>query len=355
MEIGILPDGKLHALTADVERPTAAPAGCTWTAIDLSGEKVGERRFEGPAWLPVYWKGHQLTAITESREDQQGHYQHRSRLVLLDEGTPATLDEFDWECYADRPGVIGDHLWIGVSRGVGRAMTSFAWRWDGQEIKRLPIGRKMDWVSTPIAVQAGVIACEVESFLAKEEQAGAVCFLADGTPVTRSPWIPDGGGEAAGRVFWIRDRLWIHTSRGILQSFVFDGPKLVSKPLPAFLDLSSGAGKDAPGRLALLQFLGEAAAARFDPEARIEWVLPLEYGVLVGLWSFRRFILRRLDLEGGVDAEAALAQGGVSMKKPVRHPLGGVIGLLSDGTVVTIEDARGTTTAIIPALGQSDP
>ncbi|MBI2923980.1 MAG: hypothetical protein HYY18_23215 [Planctomycetes bacterium] len=351
LELGILPDGNLQATTGDLERTAAAPTGCNWTAFDLAGAVIGERRFSGPAWLPIFWKNHQLTAITESREEERGHWQHRSRLVLLDEGQPKTLDEFDWECYADRPNIIGDHLWIGVSRGVGRQIPSFAWRWDGENIKRFPIGRKMDWVSTPVNLSAGVIACEVESFLAKEEQAGAVCFLADGQPVARTPWIPNSGGEFAGKLFWIRDKLWIYTSRGVLRCFSFQGSKIVDAPLPAFLGPASGLSKDAPARLALYEYLGERAAAEFEPEAKIEWVLPVDRGALVGYWTFRRFVVRRVRPDGTAEAEVQLPSGGISMRRPIRHPLGGILTIQTDGTVVVIRDATGSSTQVMPALG----
>lgn len=350
LELGVLPNGNLHAVSGDTRRDRDGPLGSTWTAFDLTGRTIAERRFDGPVWLPFFWKGRQLTALTESRQDANGFWQHRSKLVVLEDGKPVALDEFDWECYADRPNVIGDHLWIGVSRGVGRTITSFAWRWDGAaEIRRFPIGRKMDWVSTPIAVQAGVIACEVESFLAKEEQAAGVCFLEDGTPITKTPWV-DEGGEFAGKVYWVRDRLWVHTSRGVLASFAFEGQKLTRVPPPAFLGPAAGLSKDAGARLELYAMYGEEAPAAFGPEARLEWVMPTDRGALVGLWTFRKFVVRRIHPDGSTASEAVLPEGGVAMRRPVRHALAGLIGLLSDGTVITMRDERGSSTAVLPSL-----
>lgn len=350
LELGVLPSGDIHAILGDTERASGTSPGCRWVTFDLTGAKVEERRFDTPAWLPISWKGRQMTALTESREDRKGHYQHRSRLVLLKDGEPETLDEFEWECYADRPAILGELMWIGVSRGVGRPLPSFAWRWDGTEIKRLPIGRKMDWVSTPIGLPEGVIACEVESFLLKEEQSAVVCFRSDGTPVAKSPWIP-GGGEFAGKVFWIRNKLWVHTSRGELDCFEWVGGKLVRAWIPPFLGPAAGWSKDAPGRLALYDCLGETAAAEFGPELKIEWVVPLERGALIGFWSFRRFILRRVHFDGRHMAETALAQGGLAMKRPIRHPVGGLLAIQTDGTIVSIRDARGSSTTLMPATG----
>ncbi len=351
LELGIRPDGRLHAVTGDGELRKPGLMGSTWTSLDLAGEILSEQRFHGPIWLPTFWKGHVITAIADSRQAERGHYQHRSRLVLLGgTGEPKTIDEFEWECYADRPNIIGDDLWIGVSRGTGPGRMSFAWRWNGTEIKRFPIGRKMDWMSTPIAVSAGVLAAEVESLMLKEEKAGAVCFLADGTPVTKTPWIP-GGGEMAGKVFWIRDRLWVHSSRGTLESFEFEGNRLAHRKPPAFLGPTSGLSKDAPARLALYGHLGEAACGQFEPELRLEWVVPVDDGAIVGFWSFRKFTVRRVRPDGSAESEITMSRGGVAMRKPVAHPLAGIIGILSDGSVVSVEDARGTSTSILPAVG----
>lgn len=350
LEIGIRPDGRLHAVWGDSELHKPGLMGSTWMSFDLAGDILSEQRFHGPIWLPTYWKGRVLTAITDSRQAERGHYQHRSRLVLLEGGEPRTVDEFEWECYADRPNAIGDYLWVGVSRGTGPGRMSFAWRWDGNEIRRFPIGRKIDWMSTPIDVSAGVVAAEVESLMLKEEKAGAVCFLADGTPIAKTPWIP-GGGEMAGRVFWVRDRLWVHTSRGVLESFEFEGNRLVHRKAPAFLGPASGLSKDAPARLELYGHLGEAACAEFEPEVRLEWVLPLEEGAVVGFWSFRKFTIRRVRRDGSTESEITLPRGGLSMRRPVAHPLAGIIGILSDGQVVSLEDARGTSTSILPAVG----
>ncbi|MCE9581367.1 MAG: hypothetical protein K8T20_02500 [Planctomycetes bacterium] len=350
LELGIRPDGRLHAVTGDGELKKPGLMGSTWTTFDLAGDTVDEQRFHGPIWLPVFWKGHILTAIADSRQAERGHYQHRSRLVLLGSDEPKTLDEFEWECYADRPNAIGDYLWIGVSRGTGAGRMSFAWRWDGREIHRFPIGRKMDWMSTPIDVSAGVLASEVESLMLKEEKAGAVCFLANGKPVTKTPWI-QGGGEMAGRVFWIRERLWVHTSRGVLECFAFEGSKLAQRKTPAFLGPATGLSKDAPARLVLYDLLGESACAHFEPELRLEWVVPVDDAAIVGFWSFRKFTVRRVRADGSTESEVTLPSGGVAMRKPVAHPLAGIIGLLSDGSVVTVEDARGTSTAIIPSMG----
>ena len=350
LELGIRPDGRLHAVTGDSDLKKPGLMGSTWTTFDLAGEVLDERRFSGPVWLPVFWKGHTLTAIADSRQADRGHYQHRSRLVLLGDGEPQTLDEFDWECYADRPNAIGGYLWIGASRGTGPGHMSFAWRWDGKEIHRFPIGRKIDWMSTPIEVSAGVLAAEVESLMLKEEKAGAVCFLADGKPVTKTPWI-SGGGEMAGKVFWIRERLWVHTSRCALECFAFEGAKLALRRVPAFLGPASGLSRDAPARLALYELLGEPAVAQFEPESRLEWVVPIDDGALVGFWSFRKFTIRRVRSNGTPEAEMTLPRGGVAMRRPVEHPLAGVIGLVSDGTVVNIAEARGTSTSILPAVG----
>lgn len=350
LEIGIRPDGRLHAVAGDSELKKPGLMGSTWTTFDLAGDVLHEQRFHGPIWLPVFWKGHVLTAIADSRQAERGHYQHRSRLVLLDQGDePHTLDEFEWECYADRPNAIGEHLWIGVSRGANTKRMSFAWRWDGKEIHRFPIGRKMDWMSTPVDVSAGVLACEVESLTLKDEKAGAVLFLSTGKAVTKTPWIP-GGGEMAGHVFWIRERLWVHSSRGVLECFAFDGPKLAHRKVPAFIGPPSGLSTDAPARLALYELLGEPAVAALEPEARLEWVLPADSGALLGFRSFRKFTVRRVLGDGRPEAEVTLPFGGVSMRRPVSHPLAGFIGLLSDGTVVTIEDAQGTSTSILPAV-----
>lgn len=350
LEIGLLPNGNAHAISGDTELKRPGLMRSSWTAFDFAGEVLDERKFDGPAWLPIFWKGRQVTAVTESRQAEKGHYQHRSRLLILEKGKePETLDEFDWECCADRPNVIGEHMWIGVSRGVGHGRVSFAWKWDGRKTTRFPIGRKMDWMSTPIAVSAGVIACEVESFLAKEECAGAVLFLENGSPVTKTPWIA-GGGEAAGKVFWIRERLWVWTSRGALECFTFQGSKLVKRPLPGWLGPVAGMSRDAPGRLELYDLLGADAVNRIDPEARLEWVVPVEEGALVGYWSFRKFVVRRLRRDGSAEAEHVIKRGGVSMRRPVSHPLAGLVGLLSDGAVVTIADPRGTATSLMPAV-----
>ncbi|NUN47282.1 MAG: hypothetical protein HUU15_00445 [Candidatus Brocadiae bacterium] len=351
LELGALPDGRLHAITGDTELHKPGLLGCTWSVIDLAGETFSRKRFDGPLWLPICWKDHLLTSITESRSTDRGHTQHRSRLVLLETDRPETIDEFAWECYADRPAVIGDHLWIGVSRGMSQKHDSFAWRWDGdRDIRRFPIGRKMDWVSTPIALSAGVLGCEVESFLAKEQQACAACFLADGAAIAKSPWIPSGGGELAGRVLWVRDRLWVHTSRGALECFRFEGRSLVRQPVPGFLGPATGLSKDAPGRLEIYALLGPDAAAAIDPEIRIEWVVPLERGALIGGWSFRKFAVRRIRPDGRIEAELTIDRGGVAFRRPIRHPLAGLVSILSDGRVVSISEDSGTTTDVVPVV-----
>ena len=124
----------------------------------------------------------------------------------------------------------------------------------------------------------------------------------------------------------------------------------VNLPVSSFLGPVSGLSTDAPARLALYELLGEPACAAFGPEDSLEWVLPAESGALVGFWSFRKFTVRRIRGTGETESEVTLPRGGVGMRKPVAHPLAGYIGLLSDGSVVSIEDAQGTSTSILPAV-----